>query len=65
MTVAGTAGEDRPVHTPAESRGEETGRDRLVGRRILVVGGGQNSFGLDDPPIGNGRAMVALFARER
>lgn len=56
--------DERPVHTPAESRGEEPGRDRLVGRRILVVGGGQNSFGLDDPPIGNGRAMVSLFARE-
>lgn len=64
MTDASVAPEDRPVHTPAESRGEETGRDRLVGRRILVVGGGQNSFGLDDPPIGNGRAMVSLFARE-
>jgi len=58
------AGADRPVHMPAESRGEEAGRDRLVGRRVLVVGGGQNSFGLDDPPIGNGRAMVSLFARE-
>ncbi len=64
MTDPSAAGDDRPVHIPAESRGEETGRNRLVGRRILVVGGGQNSFGLDDPPIGNGRAMVSLFARE-
>jgi NAD(P)-dependent dehydrogenase (short-subunit alcohol dehydrogenase family) len=37
---------------------------RLEGRRVLVVGGGQNDFGLDDPPIGNGRAMSILFARE-
>ena len=37
---------------------------RLEGRRILVVGGGQQDYGLDDPPIGNGRAMCALFARE-
>lgn len=55
---------ERTVHIPAESRGEESGRDRLVGRRVLVVGGGQSSFGLDDPPIGNGRAMVWLFSRE-
>jgi NAD(P)-dependent dehydrogenase (short-subunit alcohol dehydrogenase family) len=37
---------------------------RLAGRRILVVGGGQNDYGLDDPPVGNGRAMSVLFARE-
>ncbi|HEX8120720.1 MAG TPA: SDR family NAD(P)-dependent oxidoreductase [Solirubrobacteraceae bacterium] len=37
---------------------------RLEGRRVLVVGGGQNDFGLDDPPLGNGRAMSLLFARE-
>ena len=40
------------------------GADRLAGRRILVVGGGQNDYGIDDPPIGNGRAMSVLFARE-
>src|SRR5215213_308624 len=49
---------------PAEARGEAPGRGRLEGRRILVVGGGQNDYGLDDPPIGNGRAMSVLFARE-
>lgn len=54
----------RVTHLPAESRGQEGGRDRLVGRRVLVVGAGQNSFGLDDAPIGNGRAMTLLFARE-
>jgi NAD(P)-dependent dehydrogenase (short-subunit alcohol dehydrogenase family) len=37
---------------------------RLQGRRVLIVGGGQNDFGLDDPPLGNGRAMALLFARE-
>ena len=36
----------------------------MEGRRILVVGGGQNDYGLDDPPFGNGRAMCLLFARE-
>jgi NAD(P)-dependent dehydrogenase (short-subunit alcohol dehydrogenase family) len=29
-----------------------------------VVGGGQQDYGVTDPPIGNGRAMCALFARE-
>lgn len=54
-----------PGHEPpAESTGTAPGRDRLAGRRILVVGAGQNDFGLDDPPIGNGRAMARLFARE-
>jgi NAD(P)-dependent dehydrogenase (short-subunit alcohol dehydrogenase family) len=49
---------------PAESRGEAPGRGRLAGRRILVVGGGQDTRDQDDPPIGNGRAMSILFARE-
>ncbi len=47
-----------------ESCGEAPGRGRLKGRRILVVGGGQDTRGLDDPPIGNGRAMSILFSRE-
>jgi NAD(P)-dependent dehydrogenase (short-subunit alcohol dehydrogenase family) len=33
-------------------------------RRILVVGGGQQDYGIEDPPLGNGRAMSQLFARE-
>lgn len=49
---------------PAESAGAAPGRGRLVGRRILVVGAGQNDHGETDPPIGNGRAMALLFARE-
>jgi NAD(P)-dependent dehydrogenase (short-subunit alcohol dehydrogenase family) len=48
----------------AEGRGEAPGRDRLAGRRILVVGAGQEEHGLEDPPIGNGRAMSVLFGRE-
>jgi NAD(P)-dependent dehydrogenase (short-subunit alcohol dehydrogenase family) len=47
-----------------EGRGEAPGRGRLQGRRILVVGGGQEEHGLADPPIGNGRAMSILFGRE-
>jgi NAD(P)-dependent dehydrogenase (short-subunit alcohol dehydrogenase family) len=37
---------------------------RLAGRKILIVGGGQENYGVADPPIGNGRAMSILFARE-
>jgi NAD(P)-dependent dehydrogenase (short-subunit alcohol dehydrogenase family) len=37
---------------------------RLSGRRILVVGGGQQDHDIEDPPIGNGRAMSILFGRE-
>jgi NAD(P)-dependent dehydrogenase (short-subunit alcohol dehydrogenase family) len=39
-------------------------RKRLAGRRILVVGGGQQSYGLEDAPIGNGRAIAITCARE-
>jgi NAD(P)-dependent dehydrogenase (short-subunit alcohol dehydrogenase family) len=43
---------------------ESTGRGRLHGRRILIVGAGQQDLGLEEAPIGNGRAMSVLFARE-
>ena len=48
----------------AESSGSAPGRGRLTGRRILVVGGGQRIFDPETDPIGNGRAMSLLFARE-
>jgi NAD(P)-dependent dehydrogenase (short-subunit alcohol dehydrogenase family) len=48
----------------AEALGSAVGRGRLAGRKILVVGAGQQSYGIADPPIGNGRAMSRLFARE-
>ena len=49
---------------PDEARGQAPGRDRLAGRRILIVGGGQQDHGLEDPPMGNGRATSVLCARE-
>jgi len=48
----------------AEAQGNAAGRSRLTGRRILVVGGGQQSHQLPDAPIGNGRAMSILCGRE-
>jgi NAD(P)-dependent dehydrogenase (short-subunit alcohol dehydrogenase family) len=53
---------ERPL--AAESRGEAPGRGRLRERRILIVGGGQDERDDPDPPMGNGRAMSILFARE-
>jgi NAD(P)-dependent dehydrogenase (short-subunit alcohol dehydrogenase family) len=52
------------VHLPDESKGSAPGRGRLKGRAILVVGGGQMDIGEDDTPIGNGRAIAVLCARE-
>lgn len=49
---------------PPESSGHAPGRARLVGRRVLVVGGGQDDHGVVDPPVGNGRAIAVLCARE-
>jgi NAD(P)-dependent dehydrogenase (short-subunit alcohol dehydrogenase family) len=48
----------------AESLGLANGRGRLQGRRIIVVGAGQRNIIDEEPPIGNGRAMSVLFARE-
>lgn len=48
----------------AESEGKAVGRARLASRRILIVGGGQRVIDRDTDPIGNGRAMSLLFARE-
>lgn len=47
-----------------ESLGRAPGRGRLHGRRIIVVGAGQRATVDEDPPLGNGRAISVLFARE-
>jgi NAD(P)-dependent dehydrogenase (short-subunit alcohol dehydrogenase family) len=56
--------DERTPWLPPESLGTAPARGRLVGRRVLIVGAGQNDHGEADPPIGNGRAMAMLFARE-
>jgi NAD(P)-dependent dehydrogenase (short-subunit alcohol dehydrogenase family) len=48
----------------AEALGRAKNHGRLMGRRIIVVGAGQRTIVDEDPPIGNGRAMSVLFARE-
>lgn len=40
------------------------GSGRLAGRRVLVVGAGTRPSGEPDAPIGNGRAISVLAARE-
>src|SRR6476620_11437747 len=47
-----------------ESRGTAPGRGRMAGRRVVVVGAGQTDYTLEDQPIGNGRAISILLARE-
>ena len=47
-----------------ETLGQAKSHGRLKGRRIIVVGAGQRTIIDAEPPIGNGRAMSVLFARE-
>ena len=41
-----------------------SGHARLAGRKILVVGAGTRASPEPDPPVGNGRAIALLCARE-
>lgn len=52
-----------PTETP-ESQGRAPSRDRLAGRRIVVVGAGTRRSDDPDAPPGNGRAIAVLAARE-
>ncbi|MCR0985662.1 SDR family NAD(P)-dependent oxidoreductase [Roseomonas populi] len=52
----------RQVHP--ETLGQGPRFRRLAGRRVLVVGAGQRASAEPEPPVGNGRAMAVLFARE-
>lgn len=47
-----------------ETLGQAKPSQRLLGRKILVVGAGQRNTVDEDVPIGNGRAISTLFARE-
>ncbi len=56
--------DSQTIWTPPESLGQAPARSRLIGRRILVVGAGSQPCDEADPPIGNGRAIAVLCARE-
>ncbi len=47
-----------------QTLGRAVAGQRLQGRRVVVVGAGQRDIPEADPPIGNGRAISVLFARE-
>jgi NAD(P)-dependent dehydrogenase (short-subunit alcohol dehydrogenase family) len=51
-------------YLPPEATGSAPGRGRLTGRRLLVVGAGTRPSSDPDAPIGNGRAIAVLSARE-
>lgn len=51
-------------HLPEESKGLAEARNRLRGRRVLIVGAGQADYELPDQPIGIGRAIALLVALE-
>jgi len=55
---------DPSLQIHPETLGHAPARGRLQGRRVLVVGAGQRVIPEDEPPIGNGRAISVLFARE-
>ncbi len=44
----------KPPPLPPASRGTAPGRGRLRGRRALVAGGGRQTDGGPDPPVGDG-----------
>lgn len=46
------------------TRGLSPGRGRMEGRKIVVIGAGQRHTVDDVPPVGNGRAISLLCARE-
>jgi NAD(P)-dependent dehydrogenase (short-subunit alcohol dehydrogenase family) len=48
----------------AEAAGQAPGRSRLADRRVLVVGAGTRQSSDPHAPIGNGRAIAVLAARE-
>jgi NAD(P)-dependent dehydrogenase (short-subunit alcohol dehydrogenase family) len=49
---------------PPEATGSRPGSGRLLDRRVLVVGAGTITGPDPDSPIGNGRAICVLSARE-
>lgn len=63
MNLAPTALDPKCQMFP-ETLGQAPGRGRLAGRRIIVVGAGQRMIPEENPPVGNGRAISILFARE-
>lgn len=63
--TAPTASDDAPpAYLSAEATGAAREPDTLTGRRLLIVGAGQQTYGQTDPPVGIGRAISVLAARQ-
>jgi NAD(P)-dependent dehydrogenase (short-subunit alcohol dehydrogenase family) len=52
------------THLPSTARGESPKSAGLAGRKVLVVGAGTQDTSDPDAPIGNGRAISVLAARQ-
>jgi NAD(P)-dependent dehydrogenase (short-subunit alcohol dehydrogenase family) len=57
-------GDEEAPALPAEAAGRAPGRNRLAGRKVVVVGAGTRSSADPEAPPGNGRATALLAARE-
>jgi len=64
MTVSPQIPGALPAHVSDTAAGTAVGHASLQGRRLLVVGGGQQTYDQLDPPVGIGRAISLLAARE-
>jgi len=64
VTVSREVPEAVPAHISATAAGTAHGHGTMRGRRLLVVGGGQQTYDQDDPPVGIGRAIGLFAARE-
>lgn len=64
MSEAERARPEDIQYVPREARGLAPGRGRLAGRHVLVAGAGTQRSDEPEAPIGNGRAIAVLAARE-
>lgn len=65
MPARGLTSIDPKRHVFEEALGNAPSRNRLAGRAVLVIGAGQRQLeGEPLPPVGNGRAISLLCARE-
>src|SRR5271166_3512167 len=64
MTISPEMPGALPAHLSETAAGTAGGHGTLQGRHLLVVGGGQQTYDQHDPPVGVGRAISLLAARE-
>jgi NAD(P)-dependent dehydrogenase (short-subunit alcohol dehydrogenase family) len=68
MTSVASPGETNtealPPYRGETARGTAPGHGLLADRRLLVIGGGRQTYGEADPPVGIGQAIGVLAARE-